>query len=80
MEDIDDFHRLAAYTIQNTIGCFDQLANTRPPVPVNHPAKLWERRQMITALEDLIDRIIRGLLRVGRNVAMDIGERSQRPV
>ena len=43
----------------------------------NHLVKARKSRQLITALEDAVDRAVSGLLGICENVTVDVGEGSE---
>jgi len=61
-ENVYDFDCFAAYSIDNSVWSFHQFANVRSLVPVNRPAQLRKCRQVVTALQNTVDRTVRGIL------------------
>jgi hypothetical protein len=76
VKDVDNLNGIASYTVQNAIGCFNEFTNAGSFITIHHTAKTRKTHQLIAALQDAIDRTVRGLLGFSENVAMDVGERS----
>jgi hypothetical protein len=76
MKDIDNLNRFPSYSVHNAVGDFNEFTNTRPSITVDNAAEAGKRRQLIAALQNTIDRTVRGFLRFSKNAAMDVGERS----
>ena len=61
-ENVDNLNGFAAHAIEDAVGCLDELTNAGPLVTVNHAAKEGKSRQLITALQNAVDRTVRGSL------------------
>ena len=60
MKDIDDLNAFTSYSVQNAIGGFNEFTNAGPFITIHHSAKTRKSCQLLAALQDPIDREVRG--------------------
>ncbi|HYR84692.1 MAG TPA: hypothetical protein VE422_11500 [Terriglobia bacterium] len=76
MKDIDNLNVFASYSVQNAVGCFNEFTNAGSFITIHRTAKTRKSCELIAALQDTIDRTVRDFLGFGKNMVVDVGERS----
>lgn len=76
MKNVDDFDRFGTHSIHNAVRALYQFADIGLVVAFDDATQMWKLSQTITAFRDGIDRPVSRVLRIGRDMGVDIGKRS----